>query len=135
LRGQPVAEVAPSYRLHGRGDRNCNLLINGYVRYCIAVHTNTRRTDCCLIVAYFTSVATKVVASETRFCDMCLAIILVYKFTECSRLVLEVHTWNLICKKVKYTLVQTLRLCTVQAAHRGSRGIALLFHDHGTRKG
>ena len=36
--------------------------------------------------------------------------------------------------KVKVTLVQALRLCTVRTAHRGSRGIALLFHDHGTRR-
>jgi len=38
-------------------------------------------------------------------------------------------------KKVKYTLVQALRLCTDRTAHRGSRGIAVLFHDHGTRRG
>ena len=37
--------------------------------------------------------------------------------------------------KVKYTLVQALRLCTGRTAHRGSSGIALLFHDHGTRRG
>jgi len=37
--------------------------------------------------------------------------------------------------KVKYTLVQTLRLCTGRTAHSGSRGIALFFHDHGTRRG
>ena len=36
--------------------------------------------------------------------------------------------------KVKVTLVQALRLCTGRAAHRGSRGIALLFHDHGIRR-
>ena len=36
--------------------------------------------------------------------------------------------------KVKCTLVQALRLCTGYTAHRGSRGIALLFHDHGTRR-
>ena len=35
-------------------------------------------------------------------------------------------------KKVKCTPVQALRLCTGQ---RGSRGIALPFHDHGTRRG
>ena len=40
------------------------------------------------------------------------------------------------CKvKVKVTLVQALKLCTGRTAHRGSRGIALLFHDHGTRRG
>jgi len=31
--------------------------------------------------------------------------------------------------KVKVTLVQTLTLFTGRKAHRGSRGIALLFHD------
>ena len=40
-----------------------------------------------------------------------------------------------LIKKVKCTLVQALRLCTGRTAHRGSRGIALLFHDHGTRRG
>ena len=35
----------------------------------------------------------------------------------------------------KCTLVQALSLCTGRTAHRGSRGIALLFHDHGTRSG
>jgi len=38
-------------------------------------------------------------------------------------------------KKIKVTLVQALRLCTGHMAHRGSRGIALPFHDHGTRSG
>ena len=36
---------------------------------------------------------------------------------------------------LKCTLVQALRLCTVRTAHRGNRGIALTFLDHGTRKG
>ena len=36
--------------------------------------------------------------------------------------------------KVKCTLVQALMLCTGLTAHRGSRGIALLFHGHGTRR-
>jgi hypothetical protein len=40
-----------------------------------------------------------------------------------------------IIKKVKCTLVQALRLCTGRTAHRGSRGIALIFLDHGTRRG
>jgi hypothetical protein len=31
--------------------------------------------------------------------------------------------------KVKCNLVQALRLCTGCTAHRGSRGIALLFND------
>jgi hypothetical protein len=38
-------------------------------------------------------------------------------------------------KQVKCTLVQALRLCTGRTAHRGSRGVALLFHDRGTRRG
>ena len=37
--------------------------------------------------------------------------------------------------KVKVTLVQALRLCTGRMAHRGSRGIALPFHDHDIRRG
>ena len=37
--------------------------------------------------------------------------------------------------KVKVTLVQALRLFTGRTAHRGSKGIALPFHDHGTRRG
>ena len=37
--------------------------------------------------------------------------------------------------KLKVTLVQALGLCTGRTAHRGSRGIALPFHDHGTRRG
>ena len=37
--------------------------------------------------------------------------------------------------KVKCTLVQALRLYTSRTVHRGSRGIALLFLDHGTRRG
>ena len=38
-------------------------------------------------------------------------------------------------KNVKCTTVQALRLCTGRTAHRGSRGIALLFYDHGARRG
>jgi hypothetical protein len=41
----------------------------------------------------------------------------------------------LVKAKVKCTFVHALRLCTGRKAHRGSRGIALLFHDHGTRRG
>ena len=43
---------------------------------------------------------------------------------------------NLVKKvKVKCTLVQALRYCIGPTAHRGSTGIALPFHDHGTRRG
>ena len=38
-------------------------------------------------------------------------------------------------KKIKVTLVQALRFCTGRTAYRRSRGIALPFHDHGTRRG
>jgi len=41
----------------------------------------------------------------------------------------------LLIVKVKVTLVQALRLCTGRTALRGSRDIALLFLDHGTRRG
>jgi len=37
--------------------------------------------------------------------------------------------------KVKYNLLQALKLCTGHTAHRGSKSIALLFLDHGTRRG
>jgi len=40
-----------------------------------------------------------------------------------------------LCVKVKCILVQALRLCTGHTTHRGSRGIALPFLDHGTRRG
>jgi hypothetical protein len=46
-----------------------------------------------------------------------------------------VLTATYIKVKVKVTLVQALRLCTGRTAHRGSRGIALLLHDHVTRRG
>ena len=38
-------------------------------------------------------------------------------------------------RKVKCTHVQALRLCTGRMAHRGSRGIALFFLVHSTRRG
>ena len=41
----------------------------------------------------------------------------------------------LVKMKVMCTLVQALRLCTGRTAHRWSRGIAVPFHDHGTRRG
>ena len=40
----------------------------------------------------------------------------------------------LVQSKVKVTLVQALRLYTGLTARRGSRGLALLFHDNGTRR-
>ena len=37
-------------------------------------------------------------------------------------------------QSLKCTLVQALRFCTGRTTHKGSRGIALPFHDHGTRR-
>ena len=37
--------------------------------------------------------------------------------------------------KVQCNLVQKLMFCTGLTAHRGSRGIALLFLGHGSRRG
>jgi len=37
--------------------------------------------------------------------------------------------------KVKCNIVQALRLCRGRTTHKGSRGIDLLFLDHGTRRG
>jgi len=52
--------------------------------------------------------------------------------TNGSRLYLVVK--KVVNVKVKCTIVQALRLCTDRTAHRGSRGIVLFFHDHGTRR-
>jgi hypothetical protein len=49
--------------------------------------------------------------------------------------VVSLHDWFQVKVEVKWTPVQALRLCTGRTAYRGSRGIALPFHDHGTRKG
>ena len=51
-----------------------------------------------------------------------------------SSLIIIFQGNNQIKVKVKCTLVQALRLCTGRTAYRGNRGIALLFHDHGTRR-
>jgi hypothetical protein len=45
------------------------------------------------------------------------------------------HSMELSKVNVQCTLVQALRLCTDCTAHGGSRGIALPFLDHGTRRG
>jgi hypothetical protein len=41
--------------------------------------------------------------------------------------------FSFACRKVKWTLVQALRFCKCLTSYRGSRGIALPFHDHDTR--
>ena len=44
-------------------------------------------------------------------------------------------TMRVVKVKVKCTLVQALKLCTGRTDHKGSRGVALLFLDHGTKSG
>ena len=51
------------------------------------------------------------------------------------RFVPENKSSTMVNLKVKCTLVQALRLCRDRTAHKGSRVIALLFLDHGTRRG
>jgi len=46
-----------------------------------------------------------------------------------------IDQWRLGKCKVECSLVQALRLGTGRTAHRGSRGIALLFLDHGIEGG
>ena len=46
------------------------------------------------------------------------------------------NEWSFVGKEnLKYTLVQALRHCKGRTAHWGSRGIALPFLAHGTRRG
>ena len=72
--------------------------------------------------------------SKTAYSDM--PVITVKQLTlrnseDTDRLLLLKH----VKVEVKVTLVQALKLCTVRTAHRGSRGTALPFHDHSTRRG
>jgi hypothetical protein len=62
-------------------------------------------------------------------CDSLRKEVLCHIFTEFG------ITMRAIKVKVKCTLVQALRLCTGRTDHKGSRGVALLFFDHGTRRG
>jgi len=52
-----------------------------------------------------------------------------------GEVITKLQYWRKVKVKVKCTLVQALKLCTGRTANRGSRGIALLLHDHGTRRG
>jgi uncharacterized membrane protein YccC len=67
---------------------------------------------------------------HTLFCIIVVIIIIIIII-----IVIFVVIIIISVKSVKCTLVQALRLCTGRTAHRGSRGIALHFHDHGTRRG
>ena len=58
---------------------------------------------------------------------------IVNRSVECISVTLTLkHYYKL---KAKCTLVQALRLCTGRTAHRRSKGIALLIHDHDNRMG
>ena len=74
---------------------------------------------------------------DSNICEFYLTILisLVLQITNSYSKFLTEKRLSDISKKVKVTLVQALRLCTGRTAHRGSRGIALHFHDHGTRRG
>ena len=49
--------------------------------------------------------------------------------------IITMTTGGLQQSKLKCILVQALRLCTGRTAHTESTGVALLFLDHGTRRG
>ena len=56
--------------------------------------------------------------------------------TTCNAGCISTGQADLMHMKLKNcTLVQALRLCTGRRAHRWSRGIDLLFLDHGTKRG
>ena len=59
----------------------------------------------------------------------------IHRFRQKCNFLINVVIISLGKVKVNCTLVQALRLCTGRTAHRGSTGIALLFLDHGTRRG
>ena len=52
-----------------------------------------------------------------------------------AKSVLNERPHHFLIKKVKCTLVQALRICTGCMTHKGSKRIAVPFHDHGTRRG
>jgi len=53
----------------------------------------------------------------------------------CSEIFFRGERMSTVKEKVKCTFVQALRLYIGHTAHRGSRGLAVLFLDHGTRRG
>jgi hypothetical protein len=71
------------------------------------------------------------VSQWTIECILCLFNFYLYVFT--ILLTLRVQLKQVVI--LKCALVQALRICTGRTAHRGSRVIALPFHDHGTGRG
>jgi len=66
---------------------------------------------------------------------VCESTVHIYLMEKCHK---NIHScarfWASYKHTARCTLVQALRLCTGRTAHRGSRGIDLPFHDHGTRR-
>jgi len=77
-----------------------------------------------------------VACMDNKYCTVC-TVSWIWHVTKsrCSEDSYLVSEFHMVKAKVKCTLVQALRLCTGRTAHRGSRGIALLFLDHDTRRG
>jgi len=75
--------------------------------------------------------------SKWTTCPWWVDIRVLSKYVQWNRLLLPLLLLLLLFSymakvKVRCTLVQALRLCTSSTAHKGSRGIALLFLDHAT---
>ena len=68
-------------------------------------------------------------------CDVSLYIYIYIYICVCVCAPTYTYIYMYVLKTVKCTLVQALRLCTGRTAHKGSRGIDLLFLDHDTRRG
>jgi hypothetical protein len=70
-------------------------------------------------------------ATSKRYVNSTISISFIVPVYEFMYVYLYIYTYI----KVKCTHLQALRLCTGRTAHGGSRGIALPFLDHGTRRG
>jgi len=79
-------------------------------------------------IAYVTIFITGNIAVHISFYEPCTPCLLLGKELGTVQ---EVPSYE---RTLKCTLVQALRLCTGRTAHRTSRGIALLVHDHSTRR-
>jgi hypothetical protein len=61
--------------------------------------------------------------------------LLIMKFVFADTVIYNNFNYTINKEKIKCTLVLALRLFRGRTVHRGSRGIALPFLDHGTRRG
>ena len=91
------------------------------------ISKNTLLTEYCIFLTF---------SCVLRFCLVLISFVFVVMYFVSYVHICVGFIFELCGVKVKVmcTLVQALRLCTGRTAHRGSRGIALLFHDHGTRR-